>query len=504
MLSAATVAAAVAPATAQKATTLDLGGVPLEMRRVSKGSFAQGSPEREPGRESDEAPRQVTLSLDLDVGIYPVTRGQFTRFVQDTAYRTEAELGTSGGFGWNGSALVQRTDFTWKNPGFPQTDQHPVTLVTFKDAQAFITWAAQKTGRRLRLPTEAEFEYAARAGTTTPWYGASTAAAAQDLGWFKPNAPGGGTRPVGQKKPNAFGLFDMSGNVYQWCSDFYAPYAPGPATDPAATTPPGGSEPARRVLRGGSWLKDPARGRSAARYRNTPGSRNADNGFRVVADLGLPLLEQPRGARSTSDISTQGRGVQGRGGESNGDVLHKPKTDTGSKVLIGISIALLVGVPLFLVTIVLIGINRRKKFAAQLPGNLQVTATPAADGFWLRASGPSEGARVHYQCRVGNNPIANVVTLSGSLDTFVYTGGFPSQIVIRQVVPAARPASSWSGGGGSPGGSGYRGSGHASSGNADAYATSAAWGATQQDAWNSSSNTSSSSSEPFAGYPSAY
>ncbi|HVH46954.1 MAG TPA: SUMF1/EgtB/PvdO family nonheme iron enzyme, partial [Labilithrix sp.] len=262
--------------------SLDLGASSLELRRIPKGTFGEGSPATEPGRESDESARNVTISRPFWFGKVPVTRAQFSRFVTETRFVTDAEKGQSGGFGWDGKALVQKKEFTWRNPGFPQKDEDPVVLVTFGDANAFVAWASRKSGRRVRLPTEAEWEYAARAGTTTPWAGANKEDEALAFGWFKTNSPNG-THPVGTKRPNAFGLFDMSGNVFEWCRDVYAPYPAGDATDPENTAPPAG-EPERRVLRGGSWLRDPKRGRSAARYRNAPGSRNADNGFRVAID----------------------------------------------------------------------------------------------------------------------------------------------------------------------------------------------------------------------------
>lgn len=470
-----------ATAAAQQELTLDLGGAPLVLRQVPKGSFQQGSPASEAGREPDEAPRQVTLSVDLYVGKTPVTRGQFARFVKDTGYRTESETGTSGGSGWNGSGLVQKPEYTWKNPGFSQTDEHPVVLVTFGDAQAFVQWASRKAGRRLRLPTEAEFEYAARAGTTTPWYGGATEAQALELGWFKANAPGGGTRPVGQKKANAFGLHDMAGNVYQWCSDFYAPYPPGPATDPVVLAPPGGSEPARRVLRGGSWLKDPKRGRSAARYRNTPGSRNADNGFRVVADTGaaaqLPV-ELPRGAQGTpGGTEAQGTGTQG---------------SSAGAMAVGLGflavLILVFGGGMAVVAIVIVALVKASRRRQQGGAAPQVTTWfGPADGFWIRAHGPSAGARVRYACVINGQQITNEVVLSGSQDTFVYTGARPASVQVLHVAApgwgASQPARQ---GGGRHRSSGSRG-----------------WGSSHDHAHDSSWS-SSSDNGPFRGYPSAY
>src|SRR5687767_8835368 len=107
-------------------SSLDLGGATLELRKIPKGVFAQGSPANEPGHEFDESQRAVTITHDFWMGKYAVTRGQFQRFVGETKYQTEAERGGSGGVGWDGKGLSHKKEFTWRNPGFAQTENDPV------------------------------------------------------------------------------------------------------------------------------------------------------------------------------------------------------------------------------------------------------------------------------------------------------------------------------------------------------------------------------------------
>jgi formylglycine-generating enzyme required for sulfatase activity len=259
-------------------TTLPLGGgADLTVVRIEPGSFQQGSPDSEPGRGTDEAVRTVTISRAFYLGKTPVTRGQFARFVSDTGFRTEAEKGNSGGFGYDNGKLVQRKEFNWRTPGFPQTDNDPVVTVTWNDAQAFLGWLSRKTGSKFELPSEAQWEYVCRAGTASPYAGAATV---DEAAWHKGNS-GLRTHPVGEKAANGWGATDMLGNVWEWCADWYAPYAAGPQTDPVQNNQNLSDKP-RRVLRGGSWLKDPSGVRAAARFRNDPQSRNPDNGFRVM------------------------------------------------------------------------------------------------------------------------------------------------------------------------------------------------------------------------------
>ncbi len=270
----------------------------LQLVYVPAGEFIQGSSDMERGRKSDESKRHVKLLSGFLIGKFPVTVGEFKVFVAETSYKTEAEQGKSGGFGFDGKELVQRPDFNWNAPGFAITDDHPVCLVTANDAFAFLNWLNKKTKRNFVLPTEAQWEYACRAGSDTRFSSGDADSDLDKLGWYLDNA-GNGTRPVGKKEPNAFGIHDMSGNVFEWCSDTYAAYRRGNATDPLQKEPDTG-EKTRNVLRGGSWLRRADNCRSAARYRNDPRSRNADNGFRVCC-----LIQSELNAETFLDLDLQ-------------------------------------------------------------------------------------------------------------------------------------------------------------------------------------------------------
>ena len=406
---------------------LDLGsGVGLDLVLVNAGTFRQGSPSAEALRGEDETEREVTISKPFYIGRQEVTVGQFRRFVEDTGYKTEAEKGTSGGFGWNGQALEQRAGFSWKAPGFPQTDEHPVTIVTFDDAVAFTRWLAGKTSRSVALPTEAQWEFAARAGSTSLYpTSAGKVDDPQSVGWSKANATGG-TQPAGLKLPNRLGLVDMAGNVAEWCLDWYGPYEAGPVTDPVETRQNLSDKP-RRVLRGGSWLREAKNGRCAARHRNAPGARNADNGFRVIAGLEAivpaPLKAAPDAGsgNSAGDGTSQAKGAVGAVGRFFSSIFS---------FFFGMGIVTFA--TLTLVVIVFSSIASRLGLVKG-PGGVRTVI--GEDGFTLKAPKVPAGHRIHFTYVVDGVTRTGDALSSGdqAAGQVVYTGRKPASVRITAV-----------------------------------------------------------------------
>jgi len=298
----------------------DLGkGVELKLVKVpAKGkTFMMGSSRDEQdevvkkylaGKRPDwmdfENEHQVTLTDDYYIGQYEVTRGQFRRFIEESGYKTEAEE-AEGGYGWNDELKKfegRDKKYSWKNTGAPgQTDEHPVTNITRADARKFCAWLAKKADgklklREVRLPGEAEWEFACRAGSTGRFcFGNDEEKLAEyanvaDASWHEripnPNAIKAKdghffAAPVGQFKPNDYGLYDMHGNVWEWVEDYYGKYAKLPKERNQIQTADQGQ--LRAVMRGGACYATPSDNRCAFRWLVGAGaSRYGNGGFRVV------------------------------------------------------------------------------------------------------------------------------------------------------------------------------------------------------------------------------
>jgi formylglycine-generating enzyme required for sulfatase activity len=254
----------------------------MKLKLIPAGEFLMGSPESDKDARGDEKPQhRVRITQPFYLGIHPVTRGQFRRFVEATRYQTEVEKDGKGGYGRDAvrDESVQDPKFSWRSVGFDQTDDHPVVNVSWNDASAFCDWLSQQEGQKYRLPTEAEWEYACRARTTTRFSFGNDETALGQYAWYSANS-NSRTHPVGEKQPNAFGLYDMHGNVWEWCWDGYdrAYYKQSPAVDP-----PGPGPAAHRVFRGGSWHVASQRARSAYRA-GARRSRGNSLGFRLARD----------------------------------------------------------------------------------------------------------------------------------------------------------------------------------------------------------------------------
>ncbi|GBE99603.1 twin-arginine translocation pathway signal sequence domain protein [Microcystis aeruginosa NIES-298] len=222
------------------------------------GQFLMGSPDSGPDAKSEEKPQHLVKVNSFAIGKYPVTQAQY-----------EAVMGN--------------------NPSrFQNNPQNPVEKVSWNDAQAFCQKLSQISGKTYRLPTEAEWEYACRAGTTTRYYFGDDANQLGDYAWYAGNSQQT-THPVGQKKPNAWGLYDMSGNVWEWCEDnWHDSYENAPKDGSAWLTNDNDYRiRINRIVRGGSFYYNPYRCRSASRL--THYVLNDNIGFRVVSGAGRTL-----------------------------------------------------------------------------------------------------------------------------------------------------------------------------------------------------------------------
>jgi len=270
------------PGVKQSESTI-VSGIGMQLRRIPAGTFTMGSPMNEPQRARDETQHRVTLSRDFYLGVYPVTQGEF----EQVTGKNPSSFSIKG----EGHAKVARQN----------TRKYPVEQVLWLDAVDFCNKLSRKDrlpeyyrisgsdatalgGNGYRLPTEAEWEYACRAGTTTPFHFGATHDGHEDNidGLLPYGASGKGicldrTTEVGSYRVNAWGLYDLHGNVYEWCADWYGDYPTGNVVDPQ-----GPATSKYRVLRGGSWGFVAKEARSAARHSFTPSFRYSVIGFRVA------------------------------------------------------------------------------------------------------------------------------------------------------------------------------------------------------------------------------
>jgi formylglycine-generating enzyme required for sulfatase activity len=217
-----------------------------EVVLVQGGTFTMGN-----SVENDETQHTVTLS-SYSIGKYPVTVGQYKKYCTTT-----------------GTAMPEEPSWGWN-------DKHPMVMVNYNDAVAYCNWLGETYGGDWRLPTEAEWEFAALGGNISGRYTYSGSDDLDEVAWYVDNA-GGKTQTVGRKKANQLGIYDISGNVWEWCKDWYGDYS-----DTEHTNPIGATSGSHRVIRGGSWNSSATYCRVANRSYGDPSYRDDDDGFRVV------------------------------------------------------------------------------------------------------------------------------------------------------------------------------------------------------------------------------
>ncbi|MBV1886743.1 MAG: formylglycine-generating enzyme family protein, partial [Parvibaculaceae bacterium] len=261
---------------------------------IAPGSVVIGANREEWAAGEDEFPRhKVHLRKRFRISQVPVTRGEFLTFVAATGYAPQNVCRVSSVQGW-----VEDAGSDWRNPGFEQSDQHPVVCVSWEDAQAYLGWLNGKTDGAYRLPTESEWAYAARAGSAGRnfWgdsaYASCTYANVNDLSAKNKSVKAAEpcddgylyTSPVGRFEPNGFGLYDIQGNAWEWVADCWAgDYRTHPLD--GAATPAREGPCAYRVARGGSWYDIPGPVRLEAREHRAADTRMSFIGFRLAADV---------------------------------------------------------------------------------------------------------------------------------------------------------------------------------------------------------------------------
>jgi formylglycine-generating enzyme required for sulfatase activity len=261
------------PKPAKSDFTESATGTSFAMKYLTGNSFKMGS---EDG-ESDEKPVHTVRVSDFHMGKYEVTVGEYLKFCQATNSNWPEWLEKDNSYHIETGSNKYYYDKGYRRKG---SETLPIVGVNWENAVAYCKWLSSTTGKTYRLPTEAEWEYAARGGEAHPYAGSRDV---NETAWYDNNS-GSNPHPVGQKKANGFGLHDMSGNVWEWCADWYDSnfYSNSAAT---AVNPANSTVSTTRVLRGGSWLNYASLSRVANRFSNTPTNRDYFIGFRVVCVL---------------------------------------------------------------------------------------------------------------------------------------------------------------------------------------------------------------------------
>ncbi len=252
---------------------------------VPAGSFTMGSPAAEPERQPQrERQVRVTFAKPFAIGSFAITRGEFAAFVSATGHKAR-----EGCYFWTGVTWEERSDRSWRSPGFHQNERHPVVCVDVYDAKAYAAWLTAQTGNTYRLPTEAEREYVSRAGTTTPfWWGSSIST--DQANYNGEHAYAGGAKGARRQhtigvdsfSPNPWGLFNVHGNVWDWTDECWSESNENAPSDGSTRS---GGDCRWRAVRGGAWNYSPDYLRAAYRYWNEPHNRSSVQGFRVVRVL---------------------------------------------------------------------------------------------------------------------------------------------------------------------------------------------------------------------------
>jgi formylglycine-generating enzyme len=295
-------------------------GAADEQNEALRAHFWRSVPPDERDLRSEKPAHRVRITRAFYLGAREVTVGQFRRFVTATGYKTDAEKGGHAARGFDPKPGPERKSgqfetsarYSWRNPGFPQGEDHPVAAVSWNDATAFTAWLSREQKATYRLPTEAEWEYACRAGTET-WLSFGNDPAIAHLhanladATLESAQPGHVSRqrlidaakdprdgfaytaPVGKFRPNAFGLYDMHGNVWEWCQDHYSATAYQELDPKAVAADPQGPKTGIpgadfRVLRGGSWYVDVVIARSSSRLPADASDSFCYAGFRLVRE----------------------------------------------------------------------------------------------------------------------------------------------------------------------------------------------------------------------------